>query len=108
MAIIVNTIAYTTIKIPMLATALPSTLRPILAKNIGLKSIYATTSNFDAMNWSFCVIEIITPAKKAPVISATPKKYSAANDIRRQITNAMIACLCIPFPSCSHHFLYNL
>ena len=50
MAIIVNTIAYTTIKIPILATALPSTLRPILAKKIGLKSIYATTSNFDAIN----------------------------------------------------------
>ena len=29
-------------------------------------------------------------------------------DDEGHITNAIIACLCIPFPACSYHFLYNL
>ena len=55
-----------------------SVLSPILAKNTGEKSRYEAAVTFLATYWrEFVTLQRITPAKYAPVISATPKKRSA-------------------------------
>ena len=55
-----------------------SVLIPIPAKNIGVKTMYEATVIFFATNWrDFERLQSITPAKKAPVMSATPKNFSA-------------------------------
>ena len=51
-----------------------STDMPILAKNMGDSSIYDSVSKREAIYVVLCVFEMTSPARKAPVMSATPKK----------------------------------
>ena len=80
------------------------TFNPILAKNTGDKSKYDSVSNLLVIYLHLGVFEIAMPAKNAPVISATPKKASALNDIIRQNTKLAITYRLKSLSLVSHHF----
>lgn len=64
--------------------------RPTLAKKIGERSIYDNVSNLEVVYFTLLIPERASPARKAPVISATPKYSSATHASARQNTNDTI------------------
>ena len=99
-----NTVSTTTVADILLNV----TLRPTLAKNTGERRTYETVSKRFSIYEVFLLFERIRPATKAPVISLTPKKYSAANDISKQNANARITKRLKSFLYLLIHGLTNL
>ena len=78
---------------------------PTLVKNTGERSIYDRVSNFEVVYLTLVLPERASPARKAPVISATPKNSSAIHARARQKTNETIVCLRRSFRSWSRHLI---
>ena len=84
------------------------TFNPTLAKNTGDNNIYDNVSNLFVIYIVSLLDESTSPAIYAPVISATPKNFSALNDSNKHITKDTITNLLLSMSYLSTHLLNNL